>query len=849
VIRVALKGLLGRKFRAAMVTLAIVLGVSMVSGTFVLTDTISHAFDRIFVRSLSGTSVVVSGRTVVQRSVGTKATVPATLLPKVRALPGVAAAAGGIRDDAKIIGSDGKTITRRGTPTFGYGIDFTHPRFNPLTLFTGRWPGPGEVAIDKATASAQHFRLGQTIGVAASGPAVHYRLTGTVGIGGVSSGTTLAAFDLATAQRLFDKQGELDSISVAAKKGVAQTKIVREIRPLLPATAEVQTAADQAKTDSQQVSQGLSFLKYFLLAFAGISLFVGSFVIFNTLSITVAQRTREFATLRTLGASRRQVLQSVIVEMLVLGAVSSLVGLLLGLGLAKGLATLFAHAGVTLPQTGIVFATRTIVVSLVTGVVIAVAAGVFPALRATNVPPIAAVREGAVLPRSRVAAHATAIAVVVIGVSVVILGVGMFTGGLSTTTRLLLLAVGCLFLFTGVALVSPPLVRPLAAILGLPSARIAGVAGTLARDNASRSPGRTATTASALMIGLALVTFVAVLGQGLRSSISDRLHRDLRADYVVGSRTAGEDFPTAAGDRVASASVVATASSVRGSQAQVGGSQQTLTGLDPQTIEKAYRFEWTHSSGDPLRNLGRTDALVTDTFAKDKHLRIGSRLSVETPDAKKLALRVAAIYKAPALGSVLGSVSMTRDAFDAGFTRPRDLYTFVVVRGGPSAATARTLASRISSYPDLKLETRSEFITAQEATVSTLLALLYVLLALSVIVSLFGMVNTLALSVLERTRELGMLRAVGMTRRDVRRMVRHESVITALIGAAVGLPLGIFLAALVTRALSSQGIVFALPTTSLVVFAVMALLAGILAAVLPARRAARLNVLEALKYE
>jgi ABC-type antimicrobial peptide transport system permease subunit len=382
-----------------------------------------------------------------------------------------------------------------------------------------------------------------------------------------------------------------------------------------------------------------------------------------------------------------------------------------------------------------------------------------------------------------------------------------------------------------------------------PNLRIDRQMTRVARENARRNPGRTAATAAALMIGLALVTFVAVLGQGLRASIVDRLKRDLVADYVVSSRTSGGQFSTAAADAAATAQGVAVASSARGEQAKVDGSQVTVTGIDPATITKVYMLEWKHGSDAVLGSLGPNDAIVTDTFANDKHLHVGSRLTMVTPADKKVQLVVRGIYKAPALGSVLGSVSMSTSSFDATFSRPRDQNTFITVRDQPTDATKRSIEAKLTAYPDTKVQTRDEFITDQESTVQTLLSLLYVLLALSVIVALFGMVNTLALSVLERTRELGMLRAIGMTRREVRRIVRHESVITALIGAVLGLPLGIFLAAVVTRALASQGIVFALPGKSLVIFAIIAVLAGIGAAVLPARRAAGLNVLEALQYE
>jgi putative ABC transport system permease protein len=851
VIRVALRGLLGRKFRTTMVALAIALGVAMVSGTYILTDTISAAFDQIFVSARSGSSVIVSGKKVVERSLGNQATVSESLLAKIRALPGVESAAGEIRDDAQIVGKDGKAISTRGPPTFGYGIDFAHPRFNPLGLLSGRWPHAGEVVIDKHTASDQGFHLGDLIGISARGPVQKYRLTGTAALAGVSAtgGSTLAAFDLPTAQKAFAKEGKLDSISVAAKSGVAPEQLVREIRPLLPSSAQVKTSTDQATSDASQVTQGLSFLRYFLLAFAGIALFVGAFVIFNTLSITIAQRTREFATLRTLGAQRRQVLQSIFVEMLVIAVIASAIGLAAGVGLAKGLSELFAAAGAALPQTGLVFAARTVLVSLGVGVVIAVVAGLSPALRATRVPPIAAVREGAVLPPSALARFAIPIAVGVIVLSLALLGYGMFAGGVGTTTRLILLAAGCLLLFVGVALLSPPLVRPLAAAVGYPSQRIGGIAGRLARENTVRSPGRTAATAAALMIGLALVTFVAVLGAGLRASIVDTLEQQIRADYVVTSQNGREQFASAAGDAVTSASIVSAGSSVRGSQAKVAGGQQTVTGIDPATIDEVFQFDWTHGSNAVLAQLGRTGAIVTDTFAKDKGLSVGDRIRLVTPDDRRTELTVKGIYKSSALGSALGEVSLSKQLFDETFSRPENQLALATVADGPSDSAEQALARTLAPFPDAKLRTRSQFISDQESSVQTLLSLLYVLLALSVIVSLFGMVNTLALSVLERTRELGMLRAVGMTRRDVRRLVRHESVITALIGAVLGLPLGIFLAALVTRALAGQGIVFAVPARSLVVFAVIAVLAGIGAAVLPARRAARLNVLEALHYE
>lgn len=851
-IEVALKGLLGRKFRASLTALSIVLGVAMISGTFVLTDTISNAFDQIFVNSRKGTSAVISGKKVVERSFGRKATVPSALLEKVRALPDVQAAAGATEDVAKIIGRNGKAISTFGPPTLGEGIDLSQPRFNPYTLVSGRWPrGAGEVAIDKKTAGDEHFQLGSTVGITVNGPVRKFTLTGTLRFGTLSSlgGGTFAVFNLPAAQKVFNKEGRFDSISVAAKPGVAPLKLVREIRPLIPESVQVKTAAAQAKSDSQEVKMGVSFLRYALLAFGGIALFVGGFVIFNTLSITVAQRTREFATLRTLGARRRQVLTSVVVEAMVIGAISSVIGLFLGLALAKGLKKLFVAIGLDLPAAGTVFATRTIIAGLLVGIVISVVAGLFPALRATRVPPIAAVREGATLPRSRLAPYAPYIAGVVVAVALALLGYGMFGGGVATTQRLVFLALGSLMLFMGVALLSARIVQPLASLLGRPSEQIGGLAGRLARQNSTRNPGRTAATAAALMIGLALVTFVAVLGQGLRSSVTGTMNKQVQADYVVSSQNTFDPFPAPAGDAIATVPEVEVASSVRGDQAKVLGSPQTFTAIDPATIRKVYDFEWKKGSDAAIDKLGQDGAIVSSTFATPKNLHLGSRISVITSNDKRLRFVIKGIYKAPALGSLLGAASISKERFDATFPTPRDQNTYIKVSGGPTKTAEAALKQKLKSFPDTKLQTKHAFVKARSRSIGLVLSLLYVLLALSVIVSLFGMVNTLALSIVERTRELGMIRAVGMTRRQVRRMIRHESVITALIGAAFGLPLGIFLAALVTAALSSEGIVFALPVQSLIVFAFVAIIAGILAAIIPARRASRLNVLEALQYE
>jgi putative ABC transport system permease protein len=856
---VALRGLLGRKFRALLTSLAIVLGVAMVSGSYILTDTIDKAFDEIFTESYAGTDAVVSGRAPdisFQGDTADTPPIPADLLEKVRALPEVEVATGTVADETatKILDENGKAVETQGAPSFGFGIDAAPElsRFNPLNLLEGRWPrGPNEVAIDAATADDQGYELGGMVGIATLQPAKEFELVGIARYGELNSigSATFAVFDIPTAQALLDRKGQLDAIQVAAKEGISPGELVRKIEPILPQAARVRTGTAEAREETEEITQFTEIIRYFLLAFAGIALFVGAFVIFNTLSITVAQRTRELATLRTIGASRPQVLRSVVLEAFVIGVFSSIVGLGLGVALARGLNSLFKALEFDLPQTDMVFATRTIVVSLLVGIVVTVLAGVFPAIRATRVPPISAVKEGATLPRSRLAPFTPFIALGTTALSVAALVYSMFVDDIGTGDRFLLMGVGVLLLFVGIALMSPRLVRPLAGVVGWPAGRIGGAAGRLAQGNSTRNPGRTAATAAALMIGIALVTFVAVLAQGMKDSNRGAIERQVIADYVVTSQNGFEPFVAAAGDAARNADEAELVTDVRSDLGNVAGAGKYVTGIEPATITRAYRFDWKDGSDAILGSLGRNGAIIDKDFADEKNLRVGSTFGLLAPTGKRMQLVVKGIYEPPPFFPLLGSVSIVKARFDELYDRPRNQFTFVNVPGDPNDAAKASLDSVLASFPDAKVQTREEWIKSQDRQFNLFLNMLYVLLGLSVIISLFGMINTLALSVFERTRELGMLRAVGMTRRQVRRMVRHESVITALIGAALGLPLGIFLAALVTRALSEFDIEFAVPIDRLVLFSIIAILAGVLAAILPARRASRLRVLEALQYE
>ena len=960
-IRVALRGLAGRKLRAVLTAFAIVLGVAMTSGTLVLTDAIDSAFKNIFTEQYAGTDAVISGKQAIrfEGEGSERPSIPASLLPEVRQQPSVAAATGLVVDAtaAKILDKKDKVVDTGGAPAFGFGVDFSQTRFNPLKLDSGRWPNsPNEVAIDAGTADEAGYKVGDMVKVASLGPVQSFRLTGIATYGDQESlgAATFAVFTLPTAQKLFEREGQFDAIWVAATPGVPPEKLVADLEPLLPSNAEALTSTEQTREDLKTV-EFTKYIRYFLLSFAGIALFVGAFVIFNTLSITVAQRVREFATLRTIGASRRQVLASVTLEALIIGFLASVVGLIGGLLLARGVNALFKALNADLPATALNLTTSIVIYSLLLGTLVTLVAGIFPAVRATRVPPIAAVREGATLPASRISKYTPYIALVVVAIAVALLAYGMFGSGMTILVRLGSLAIGCLLLFVGVALISPRLVpwiaagvRPIAKwimlgvgylvyptrlgtwlmkrglwrpglsllsrlglVLGglllvlvigpgillgvsylmkflspvLMYMGFAAVAVTeavlliwvivalvqrlsfrrhpgdrpdvsfdpatdkLAGENSRRAPGRTAATAAALMIGLALVTFISVLANGMKGSNRDAIERQVEAQYLLTSTDGFTPFAPAAGNAIATSPEVTDASSIREGLAKLSGSSGDLTGIDPETITQVYKFEWVDGSDQTIRDLSGSGAIVEKVFAEDENLQVNDTFNLLSADGDETLLTVRGIYEAPPFYPLLGKASIAQSRFDELYQRPENAFTFVNTRAGTSAAVKRSLEAAVADFPDAKVQSREEWIKAQDQDFDDFLLLLYVLLALSVVVSVFGMVNTLVLSVFERTRELGMLRAVGMTRHQVSRMVRQESVITALIGAALGLPLGVFLAFLVTKALSQFDVQLRPPWQDLAAFAVIAMIVGVIAAVLPARRASRLNVLRALQYE
>ena len=697
-IKVSLRGLAGRKLRAVLTGIAIVLGVAMISGTYILTDTVDSAFTSLLVDSYAGTDAVVTGKGLdisIDGDTPPSPPVDESLLDVVRGVDGVALATGSVLDETstKILTAEGEAISSEGWPTLGFGLD-TDPamaRFNPLNLDEGRWPASAdEVVIDAGTVDKQGFAIGDKVEISTLEPKQPFELVGVAKYGEVDSlgAISFTVFTIPTAQELLGREGQYDAISVAARDGISQDELVAAIAPVLPADAEVVSAAAEAKEQSDEVSEFTAIFRYFLLAFAAIALFVGAFVIFNTFSITVAQRTREFATLRTIGASRRQVLGSVILESLVIGLLASLVGLGLGVLLASGIEALFSSLGVDLPTADRVFATRTVVVSLLVGVGITLLAGLFPAIRATRVPPIAAVREGATLPRSRFARFTPWIAGVVVVLALLALARAMFVDELGTSDRLLSIAGGVLLLFLGVAMLASHLVTPIARAVGLPARTAGGAAGRLASGNAVRNPSRTAATAAALMIGIALVAFIATLTNGMKASNREAIEEQVIADYVVTSQDGYTPFVAAAGDALAASPVPEVVTSVRSSGGQVDGASAEIGGIEPETIAKAYVFDWKEGDDSVLQTLGTTNAVVSSNFAEDHDISVGDTVTVRSTADRKADVTVVGTFEPPPFYPLLESVNVSTQLFDSLYDQPRNRWTWANVAGASRQSTA-----------------------------------------------------------------------------------------------------------------------------------------------------------------
>jgi putative ABC transport system permease protein len=852
--KVTLRGLRARKLRTALTALAIVLGVAMITGSSVLGATMQRAFEVVFSAAYESTDVVVSGKPVVEWSESGAPTLPQSLLTEIEAVPGVAAVAGAILDFsgnapyAVIVDGNGETIS--GDPSFVIGFRPEDETFNPLRLPAGRWAAADEeVVLDASTAESAGLGVGDTVLISALTPQTPFEIVGLGRFGEVSSlgRATMAVFDLPVAQRLLQKEGRLDVVSAAAEDGVTPAELARRLQPFASGTVQVQTADERAEADREGVALFVDVITWILRGFGGVVLFVGAFVIVNTLSITVAQRTRELGTLRLIGATRGQVRRAVLLESLVIGALASALGVVAGIGLAVGLRALIAAFGIDFPRTGLVVESQTLLVAFVVGVGVTVLAGLLPAARATRISPVEAVREGAIRPRGKLARAGTVLGAVMLAGGAGLLALGLLRAGdLGVGGTLGASLGGMLLLLVGAALLVPLAVPVVARLVGAPAARLGGVPGRLARDNAIRNPGRTAATAAALMIGIALVTAVAVLGRSLKQTAVEATTSQIGSTHVLQSESAWETLPPGSAEALEGAPGVEALSAVRYDRGKVGAKEVDVSGIDPATIDGPYVFTWEQGSVESLSRLGEGGALVRSDLAEQQGLDVGDRISLLTAGGETASHIVQGVFDPPKLDSVLGHVVISQQAFDAAFPQPANAYTFLDLAPAPDV---EELARRLDAYPGAVIRTTPEMVAKRQSDFDSVVALLTVLLALAVITGLLGMVNALALAVIERTREIGALRAVGMTRRQTRRMVRHEAVTTSLIGAAVGLPLGILVAWVVIKGLERFGAEFHLPVTPLVVYVVVVALAGVLAAVLPARRAARLDVLKALQYE
>jgi putative ABC transport system permease protein len=844
-----LKSLWARKVRALGTTLAVVIGVAFVAGSFVLTDTIFAAFDEIFSESLSGTSVVVTAENPVEQDNGEVPTVSASLLPRIQRTPGVKLAAGAIFTPGGFFDSEGEKIGNKFAPKF---ISSTLPGgLESLTYVDGHRPrGPTEASIDKAAADSSGLELGEDIELIGQGSARKFRLVGFTQLGSASfGGASIAQVTLPVAQRLTHKAGRFDQISVAAADGVAPALLKGRIKAQMPAGVKVETGKESADRSSEEIRDNLSFLPTFLLVFGFIAVFVGSFLIFNTFSITVAQRVTEFGMLRTLGASRGQILTTVMVEALAIGLLGAVIGIGGGFLIAQLLSALLKAFEVDLPTTSQVLEPRTIVVSLIVGVAVTFVSSLIPALRSTRVPPIAALHAFVPTPSRRRRLLYLALAILLGAVGLAMVLIGLF-GGADAGAAAGLMGGGAVVIVIAVSLFSPRLVPPLAAFAGWPLERLRQLLGRLAKENAQRNPSRTAVTAAALMIGVALVAFVTVFAAGLKGSVAQVVDENFAGGLVVQNSDGFSPIPNGtatAARKVPGVDLVAT---IRSAQAKLlgNGAGAQLSAPTPD-IERAVRVEWKQGGPEALRNLADDQAILADSFASANGLEVGDRFRLLSQTRKRPSFEVVGEFSSK-LG-VFGSVLITQPALAREFGQTQNTTDFVETAPDADAATVQKLLTAVieTAFPTAEVLNQQELKESREEQVDKLVNLIFALLILAIVISLFGIANTLALSIHERRRELGMLRAIGMSRRQVRTMIRYEAVITALIGAILGMVLGVIFAALIAQPLKDEGFTLSYPVGSLAVLLVLAAFAGVLAAIFPARRASRLDVLESLQYE
>src|SRR4051794_26890258 len=752
-----MRGLWARKLRTVLTGFAVVLGVAFVAGTFVFTDTIDNPFKDLFERAHKGEDVNIEARQAVKQDFGAPPTMDASTLARVTSLPGVKAAEGSVNADGTLLDKHGKPILSGGPPTIILSAS-ENEIFQSLEYKQGDGPqDAGQIALDKATAEKYDWKPGDRVTLAGRAPKKTYTVSGIATLGGSNStgGARYAILTLPEAQRMTGHSG-YDDISLAADSGSSPTHLQAEGKQELRANFNVRTGKEAAAQQAQDLSDALGFIRTALLVFAGVALLVGGFLIFNTFSVTVAQRTKEFALMRTLGASRGQVLRSVLAESVVIGLGASIVGILAGLAIAPGLRALLKAFGIDLGSTNMQLETRTIVAGLAVGLLATIVSGFVPARRATRIEPIAAMRDAVLPTGGRLRRRRIVIAALVELAGLAVLLYSLFGDPGSASTTASALGFGAVLMMFGFALIAPTLVRPLSGLVGRPLERVQGLTGRLARENARRQPQRTAVTASALMIGVALVVFVAIFAAGLRATIDQGIDKQVRAAGIVTHQDGFSPLPNGVVDELRKVDGVSSVSPIRFETGKLvsDGKNIGLTGIDPADVTDALSLEWKQGSDATLSGLGTGDAVVSKDWADGHDLAVGDSIALITPRGRKVSYKITGTYDANV--GMVGDLTVSNESLVRDFESKDVAFAMVVSESGTdSGALKRFEETALKGFPTAKPMTIGDFKDEQNKGVNGLVGLIYALLSLSVIVALLGIVNTLALSVHERTRELG----------------------------------------------------------------------------------------------
>ncbi|MFI6935707.1 ABC transporter permease [Streptomyces sp. NPDC050287] len=840
--RTALRNVLAHKARLLMTVLAVMLGVAFVSGTLVFTNTISDAFQKSSAKGFDQVDVAVDAKFQESKGdrLGRTPELTQALLDESAKVPGAASAIGVVNGFTAIADKDGKLIGG-GFRSEGKNYWGTKDARYPLT--DGHAPrGKNEVLIDSETAKRAGYQVGDTVRISVDGPVLTPTIAGvfTTDDGNVAAGGSLALFDTATAQRLFGKTGTYDEITVKAKAGVSQSALKAQLDKALPkGLVETTTGKELADDQAKMIASSMSGLKQGLLVFAGIALFVGTFIIANTFTMLVAQRTKELALLRAVGASRRQVTRSVLAEAFVVGAVAAVTGLAAGIGIGAGLRSLMGSLGATVPDGPLIITPGTVVAALAVGILITMLAAWLPGRRAAKIPPVAAMSSLHAQPttKSLVLRNTLGSLFSAAGVAVVLAATTM-----SGSDGQAPMGIGAVLLIIGVFILTPLLSRPLIAAAA-PVLRVFGVSGRLARQNSVRNPRRTAATASALMIGLTLITGMTVMAGSLQKSIDKLASSAIRADYVISMANGNELSPDVARKLQGLDGVTAT-SPLRNAAARIDGETEYLTGVTGSTIGELTDLKVDSGSF----KVGGAQVVVDDKTAKSRGWQAGSGFTASYEDGRKQRLTVAGVYEG---NEMISGVIVDNAALAPHESEVSDMQVMVKTSDGASGATKDRLEKALGSNPAIRVQDKKDLSNDVAKTFTLVLNMVYGLLAMAVIVAVLGVINTLAMSVFERSQEIGMLRAIGLDRKGIKRMVRLESLVISLFGGVLGIGLGVFFGwaagELMGTSLPTYELV--LPWARMAVFLLLAAAVGVLAALWPARRAARLNMLTAIKSE